>query len=187
MSEESFYKNLMTLDSGIKVCLEQKLYLPALMLIYSGIDTVGWLDSLERDATKESFIKWSDTYLLKVKSLACSAIELYAARCGLLHTFSADSRLSYKGEARRICYAWGKADVHDLQLTNDLTASTQKYVAVHVNELYEAWHLALVAFTDDLENDTTRKDRVFTKASRFFTDMSMEFVRDAIDMLDSGV
>jgi len=45
MSEEKLLKNLMSLMSGIDVCLERNLKGPALTLIYSTIDTAGWLDT----------------------------------------------------------------------------------------------------------------------------------------------
>jgi hypothetical protein len=105
VSEHVLYKNLMLLGEGIETCLERKRIAPALILLYSAIDTSGWLDSAESHATRESFLQWVDRYLLNAKPLTCTALELYAARCGLLHTFTPDSRLSSEGKARRICYA----------------------------------------------------------------------------------
>src|SRR5271155_2141189 len=139
MSDLALYRNLMSLGAGVEQCIKHKLHLPALVLIYSGIDTAGWLDSPERDATKGSFMNWVNNYLLKAKALRCTAIDLYAARCGLLHTFSPDSRLSFEGKARRICYTWGSASVQDMHRTIDLTNSATEFVAVHVDELYEGW------------------------------------------------
>jgi hypothetical protein len=183
MSELVLYKNLMLLGSGVEACLEKKLTGPALILLYSAIDTAGWLDSPEKDATRESFIKWVDDYLLKAKPLGCTSLDLYAARCGLLHTFSPDSRLSFKGKARRICYAWGTASVQDLQRTIDLTNKFTEYVAVHVNDLYEGWRIGLLAFTQDLEDDPTRKTRVYEKTSNFFSELGWETVCKAITKL----
>ncbi len=184
MSEQALNEKLRPLASGIEECLEKRLTQPALILIYSGIDTAGWLDSPERDATRASFVKWIDGYLLKAKPLTCTALDLYAARCGLLHTFSPDSRLSYQAEARRIYYAWGTADVEKLQRTIELTNNTTKYVAVHVTELYEGWCLGLLAFTDDLEKDPARKARVHAKASQFFSELDSGIVQEALDKVD---
>lgn len=50
MTEFPLYKNILLLASGIEACIEKKLNSPALILIYSGIDTVGWLDSAEEFA-----------------------------------------------------------------------------------------------------------------------------------------
>src|SRR5262245_35434158 len=174
----------MLLGSGIETCLEKKLTAPALILLYSGIDTAGWLDSPDRDATRDSFLKWVGNYLLKAKPLACTALELYAARCGLLHTMTPDSRLSFEGKARRICYAWGTASVQHMQRTIDLAGKSNEYVAVHVNELFEAWRLGLLAFSKELDNDPARRARVHAKAAQFFSDLGMDAVRDALAVMD---
>jgi len=88
MSDQKLYENLMSLGRGVDVCLYNKLIGPALTLIYTGIDTVGWLDSNNPCATRDSFMGWTNRYLLSSNRLACTAIDLYAARCGLLHTFT---------------------------------------------------------------------------------------------------
>ena len=184
MSEQALYKNLMMLGAGVEVCLEQKRIAPALILLYSAIDTTGWLDSAERDATRASFLQWVDSYLLKVKPLACTSLDLYAARCGLLHTFTPDSRLSIEGKARRICYAWGTASVQNLQRTIDLMNKSSEIVAVHVNELYEGWRLGLSAFVTELESDLTRKARVYEKAGKFFGELGIDAVESAVRVLE---
>jgi hypothetical protein len=183
MSEQALYKNLMLLGGGIESCLEKKLTAPALILLYSGIDTAGWLDSTEQSATRDSFLKWVENYLLKAKPLACTPLELYAARCGLLHTMTPDSRLSLAGKARRICYAWGTASVQAMQRTIDLTDKSAEYVAVHVNELFEGWRLGLLAFSNELDTDSARSSRVYAKASQFFADLGVDVVHEAINVL----
>ena len=186
MSEPALYKNIMLLGSGMDACIEKKLSAPALILIYSGIDTVGWLASSEHYATKASFMKWVDGYLLKGKPLQCTSLELYAARCGLLHTFTPNSELSSLGKARRIYYAWGTASVRDLQRTIDLTNKTGEYVAVHVNDLCEAWRLGVLQFTEELEKDPDRKSRVYKKAGKFFSELGLDTVREVLTKLDRG-
>ncbi len=186
MSELALYKNLMLLGSGIEDCLDKELSLPALVLLYCAIDTTGWLDSRKSEATRGSFTKWVDHYLLKAKLLGCTSLELYGARCGLLHTFSPDSRLSLKGKARRFCYAWGTASAEDMQRTIDLANKSTELVAVHVNDLYEGWRLGLLAFTQELQNDPGRKSRVCRKAEKFFAEVGLEVVRDALTRLDKG-
>jgi hypothetical protein len=186
MSEPALYKNIMLLGSGIDACIEKKLSAPVLILIYSGIDTAGWLASSEHYATKASFMKWVDAYLLKGKPLQCTSLELYAARCGLLHTFTPNSELSSLGKARRIYYAWGTASVRDLQRTIDLTNKTGEYVAVHVNDLYEAWRLGVLQFTEELDKSPDRKSRVYKKVSKFFSELGLDTVCDVLTKLDKG-
>ena len=185
MSELPLYKSMMLLASGIDACIEKKLNTPALILIYSGIDTTGWLDSGEEFSTRTSFKNWVDAYLLKAKPLRCTSLDLYAARCGLLHTFTPDSQLSSSGKARRIYYAWGTGNVQDLQRTIDYTNKFEEYVAVHVNDLYEALQLGLIRFNEELENDPDRKVRVCKKVDKFFAGFSLEAMSDVLTVIDA--
>jgi hypothetical protein len=186
MSEFKLYKNLLLIGSGIDACIKQNLIGSALILIYSAIDTVGWLDSNEEFATKPSFMNWVDAYLLKMKPLQCTSMELYAARCGLLHTFTPDSQLSSKGKARRICYAWGTGSVQDLQRTIELADKTSEYVAVHVNDLYQTWRLGVLQFTEILDKDPNRKPRVYNKARKFFSEIGIDTISDVVTKFEKG-
>ena len=186
MSEDKLSKHLMSLTAGIDVCLENNLTRSALTLIYSAIDTAGWLDAKEQFANRRTFVCWTEKYLLPAKPLACNAIDLYAARCGLLHTSTPDSKLSIDGKARRLSYAWGTVRVQDLQRLIELTDKGQIYAAVHIDGLYEALRLGLVAFIDDLGNDPTRRERVMAKASKFFSELSVEPVAELITAIDNS-
>ena len=60
----------------------------AMILVYSGIDAFAWLNrpgNIE-DVRRTDFEQWVDTYLLPDSGLNCSSSDLYAARCGLVHS-----------------------------------------------------------------------------------------------------
>ena len=187
MSELSpLYKNILLIASGIENCIEKKVNISVLILIYSAIDTVAWLDSAEEFTTRTSFTKWVDTYLLGAKPLACTSLELYAARCGLLHTLTPDSKLRSEGKARYINYAWGKASVEDLQRSIELIKKTDKYVGLHVNDLYEAWQLGVLRFCEEVEKDSERRARVYKKANQFFAEFGIEIMSDILTIIDEN-
>ena len=100
-----------TLFAAIELCLERKLILPALMLIYAIIDVCGSFERQEPEGTKASFGRWVESYMLKAKPMACSGIDVFGARCGILHTMAAESDLSRRKKANRILYVWGNAKV----------------------------------------------------------------------------
>ena len=184
MSDQKLYENLMLLSRGIDACLNNKLIGPALILIYSAIDTVGWLDSNDQFATRNSFIDWTNRYLLTTNRLSCTAVELYAARCGLLHTFTPNSKLSSDKKARRLCYTWGDARAADLQRTIDLTKTGNEYVSVKVEDLLAAWRDGIVAFNNELASDIPRNTRVVTKARNFFSALGSESITELLDVVD---
>ncbi len=185
MDESPLFKNMMLLASGIDACIEKKAITSALVLIYSAIDTTGWLDSTEAFATRNDFMSWVEKYLLKAKPLRCTSLDLYAARCGLLHTFTPDSQLSSSGQAHVIYYAWGTAKAEDLQRTINLKNKSNELVAVHVDELYQAWKSGLVLFGEDLDKDPERSTRVLTKARKFFSELGVETMSEILSAIDT--
>src|ERR1017187_9539045 len=99
---QTLIKNLDGLDDAVGRCLDARLILPALSLVFAGIDIVA---SLERDAsegTKAAFTKWADRSLPRPKSLPCPSLDLYPAHCEIRHTATAESDLSRTGKARKI-------------------------------------------------------------------------------------
>ncbi len=51
---------------AIGLCLDAKLVIPSQMLLYSGIDTLGWsaIPDTTSDASGKSFRQWADNYML---------------------------------------------------------------------------------------------------------------------------
>jgi hypothetical protein len=165
----------MQLGEGIQACLDKKLYPPALILIYSAIDITSWLASDNPKASvRKRFTTWVNKYLLYAKPLGCTAIELYSARCGIIHTYTAFSKLVEKGKARIITYAWGTAKSSDFQKLIDMTSWTDKAVVLHVEELYEAWRLGLLAFVDELKDDRIKAQAVYERSSNFFDNLAAD-------------
>jgi hypothetical protein len=96
--------NVAALLEAIDLMVEQQRILTALILIYAGIDAIASLERRESDRTgRAGFLRWVDTFLLRDGRLPCTALELYGSRCGILHTFSADSDLSRSGKYAASC------------------------------------------------------------------------------------
>jgi len=187
VSEFALYANLMKLGIGIDACLKEKVYPPALILLYSAIDVAGWLATSKEFASRTSFISWVNTFLLPAKALECSAVDLYAARCGMLHSLTpyAEPR---KGERPRlICYAFGTGRVEDVREAIDCIRGSERYVAAHFDDLYEAWRLGIGRFVEELDEDPERKSRAYAKAKKFFATMSPEVLDQALVQMRSGL
>ena len=101
MSDSVLLHNIANHLRAIHLCLDNHLRMPALILIYSGIDIMA---ALSRPAAAEKvvradYIAWAERYMRCQERLGVSGIELYAARCGVVHTATADSQLSNEGKA----------------------------------------------------------------------------------------
>jgi hypothetical protein len=93
---------LQELEIAIDLCFQERLITPTLALLYSGIDTMAWLgvpDNRE-DVTGNDFTRWADHYLLPDSGLACTSLDLYSSRCGIVHSMTAESR-TIRREMRR--------------------------------------------------------------------------------------
>lgn len=101
--------------------------------------------------------------MLAAKPLAAPRIDLYAARCGVLHTFSADSDLYRRRKARRLLYAWGTASTAKLERTADLLGHGD--ITVHLSDLADAFRGGLARYLTDVSSDPARRDAVLTAAS----------------------
>lgn len=178
---QGFYKNFYSIFESIELCIENKYILPALMLVYSAIDTVGGLERKKGEGTKASFIRFVDGYLLKAKPLGCTALELYGARCGILHAAAAESDLYKKGKVRLVVYAWGTGELEKINKTTKLLERTD-IVAVHVSDLVEAFRNGLADYLDEVFKNEERKKVVESNAEKIFSLMSTTIVDDFLEI-----
>lgn len=178
----AFHQNIKALLDSIEDCLTKRRIIPCLILLYSGMDTISMLESGR--ASRKNFKQWVAKYVLKQGGgLNCTADDLYAARCGILHTFSAESDLSRAGDARRIVYAWGNAEVDSL--ARALTIQNRVDCAIHVRQLVDAFRNGLAEYLEDAAGDENRLRKVFESASFWFTNMSKDRIEMFLTMHDS--
>ena len=161
MNEQNLFTSYSQIISAIDYCISDKLIMPALVLIYSAIDSVSWIASDDEDqSVVERFQTWVNEWMLQKYPLPCTAIELYAARCGILHTLTPYSYSSNNKGVRRISYAWGTSQQKDLDKSIKLT----KYpgiVAVHVNDIVASFKNGFTDYIDALETDECEERTVY--------------------------
>lgn len=171
------------LTTVVRHCFATKHWLPGLILLYSTMDIVASLDRPESkdDMTREDFISWVDEYMRPSTRLQCSAIDLYAARCGLLHTYAPGSKLSRRGKAKEVYYAWGTGTVANLEemakrVKWDIPACT-----IHVDRLVKVFENGFQEFRRAIGADPQRAARVYTRAAKLFGRLSTEEVSKALN------
>lgn len=172
----SFHCRTGQLLKAVALCIKEKLQLPALVLMYSTMDTMGWLYSDDPKAKiNENFKRWVSEYVTDGSQLRCTPDDLWGARCALLHTFTPDSDLSDRGKVRKICYGWGNASISQLHaLIDGMPGAAEKYVGVHVDELFGRLCDGMTRFLDDLDANPELAGRVYEKSDRFYADLSKE-------------
>ena len=88
---------------AFKILHEKELFEHMLVLLYSSIDVLGLLNADENTtkATRATFMGWINEYM-DLSKLNLSAIDIYSARCSVLHTHSTESDLSKNGKVKDI-------------------------------------------------------------------------------------
>ena len=178
---KGLYQNMFAMLKTIDDCLEKRRLMPALVLLYSAIDAVASLERQPEERTRDSFLRWVEVYMLKALPLPCTALELYAARCGMVHSFAAESDLFRKGQVRCIVYAWGTARAEDLQKAADILHKTDS-VSVHVADVINAFRNGLATYLDEVSTDKPREDRIAKQAGVWLINMEKEPIQALLDL-----
>lgn len=132
------------------VCLMQNGFsLPALMLVFTTIDQMAWLSIAGDNETKGAdFIDWVERFMLRNQRAGLERItagDLWGARCGLLHTATAESRSLKNGVAQnRIAYTYGRPTVPQLP---------DGWLHIDVEDLVASLVAGTVWFNEELEAD----------------------------------
>ena len=163
---------------AIDLLVERQYVQSGLVVLYSTIDAAAWLGVTgDGDVTRTDFVSWVEAYLLPGTSLRCTGLELYAARCGVLHSLTAFSRLSREGKVRTIGYARGTASAGRL---NDVAAvlGRSDIVGVHVDDLRGALRIGMQRFLDATALDPDRWSNLRDRAKNLFSHLPI-FAVDA--------
>jgi hypothetical protein len=132
----------------IKECINEKRLYPALMLIYASIDIMGSLSDPDGYALEKHFEDWVKNHLFKEKTFDCDEVDLYCARCGIVHTMRYDSRQSNKTPKTIVYGFYGyDDDVKKVSTSSDI-------VSVYIEDLYEAFVAAYKKYLEELEAST---------------------------------
>jgi len=142
---------------GIEVALEQECLISAVALMHATIDAVSALTRPKEqdDTSRQVFEAWVKRFLLPGSGFEFSASDLYAARCGVLHTSSSESRLEREQGAMPLVYQWSAGPPADQ--AHPLPTGA---VVVRVESLHRAIRHAVALFLKASEAEPDLHDRV---------------------------
>ncbi len=154
----------------IKLCIDNQCERAALQLMYAAIDCLAGLGmpSSETRSSRRHFRAWCEKYLKFNVAEEVTGLEWYAARCGLLHSYSATSDLSAAGDVRLIGYYSGEGPdvIFNPQESTEL-------IMVRLEGLFDAFFKGLDSFVIDLYTDLD-KDLVDKRFKDMFHDLPWE-------------
>ncbi len=145
-------RNLYDLLCAINFCLEKKLIIPGLLLIYFGIDSMVWLSlpKQSKKLTRTAYINWVNEYMKPENTLQCTGEELYNARCTIMTSIVPET-----GNKTNLFYAWGNQDKEALQKILDGKEIPAK--AIHITELFAALDNGIQRFLHEKQENQHRK------------------------------
>ena len=154
------------LDSIEELLLKHRT-LPALILLYSALDSFAWLSNIHNDKSNRArFTSWVDDWIIKNSLLPCSSLELYAARNAILHHQTAESKLTDEGNARRIIYGINDSDVIRLNKIISFRNDGNSYVAVNIWELTQSFKEGINSCYSYIEDNHALKEKVVQKSKK---------------------
>lgn len=144
-----------------------------LTILYSSIDTMAWLAKGDGDVTRHDFVEWVDRYMLIDSTIEATAMDLYAARCSVLHNHAAEAKLTREGKARQIWY-YGRNQKDVLQA--QIAKSGENAVALRTLDLVSAYTFGVDRFMDGLSSsqEIEAVARKLKKVLRFVYDKTMD-------------
>jgi hypothetical protein len=140
-------------------------YMQALVLLYSAIDTLAWVSRSAGDVTRADFCRWVDVYMQPQSRLGCTAEDLYGARCSILHSSAAESKLSREGRVNELWYVTSPHAVTRLEAYVQKVGAQAK--VVYFSSLVAAFADGIMQFSDDLAADPSQHAQCSERLKRW--------------------
>lgn len=139
---------------GARLCFKADAILPALVLAYSFVDQCSFLAFGDADGKRgQTFQEWLDTYMAEdLRLMGVKSIEIWSARCSVLHDAGFESKSTQAGKARWFSYYWGEANRFPDEVINQSSASG-KTVQVNVGRLLASIEEAAKEFVKAIQSD----------------------------------
>lgn len=187
MPTPAFFRNYGQVIGAAHMCLDKDLHMPALVLVFTLIDSFAWAISKKaKKATRETFEAWAQSLVIPNGQLSCTATELYAARCGVLHTLTSKADLHSVKGVRQVVYSWGPTKLDTLQ-KSIAVVNSEGFVGLHINELLEAVKGAIAKTFEAAKNDSQLQSRLQDAALLHFSEMPASSLEKVLQLHSSGL
>ena len=164
-----FYKTYIDIFETIDCCLKENKVNPALILLYSAIDSFSFLTDRENKKSKQAFLDWVTTWMINGHEIDCKAIDIYAARCGLLHRQTSESDLSLKNEAKEFYYVHGLKPIEPLQhALSNLETTRDKVIPIRIEVLVSSFRQGMADCMAEIRKDVDWDKSFRDRADKYF-------------------
>jgi hypothetical protein len=145
----------------IQFNLDNSRFRAVLILTYSAMDAMAFLGmpANQTEVGRKDFIGWASRYICFPGAEQLTGEDLYGARCGLLHTYGSDSKLSRAGQCRRLIYIYGPTSKPVIPYTGSM-ALVMVSIPALVRALFDGIDTFLPQLFSDSEKETLAEERL---------------------------
>ncbi len=158
-------KPLLDIGESLKCCFDNGHYVATLILIYTYIDALASLimSPDKKEVSRQDFIFWVEKYMKTdpSQSYQYKGIDLWGARCGLVHRYSPSSKYSDNGTCKLFAYTTEK----DHKYNPDIDANL---VLISIPRFFRDFIGAIKNFLDDLISNDNLRRRAESRFKDFF-------------------
>ncbi len=152
---------------AIQTCEKKKLVLPALIILFTAIDSAAHLYSNNK-SVKKCFIEWVERFMIKSQEFSFNSLDLYSARCGILHTLTSNSSLVEKGKAKKGIYSLDDSSIDDLVRILGPNYKNEFFI-VKLSELIKLFYKGFLEFFDLILHDNQLQEMVLIKCEKYYS------------------
>ncbi|HTD04443.1 hypothetical protein [Undibacterium sp.] len=151
--------------NDIRWAIDAKRELVAARLLLAAIDVIAGLERpvMQEETTGNDLIVWSDKYLCIAGSkYQLKGLDIWGARCGFLHGYTANARVVRDGRARMLSYV-------DVAAEPVMTESADKgLVLASLDALFKAFVTGVIDTMKRINRDETIASRVNPRLEMVF-------------------
>lgn len=148
---------------SINLLLEKQLFNQALIIMYSAIDTMAWSCRETGDSDRNEFYAWCTRHM-PCDDLGITPLDLYAARCSMLHSNSSHSDSTESGTSLPLLYVIGPGSK---SLQDYAPATAQEWIVVDLEVLLDRFRSATWEFRKRAMLIPTVRDVVSRRIERW--------------------
>lgn len=161
------YKDVIvdSICSDIKKVRDSGVLAGTVILILSAIDAMGYLSMplKQKDVHRNDYIKWVDEYMKtdEEQPYQYRGIDMYGARCGIIHRYGVESSLSEQEKCKVFAYNNGSKHYYN-------PAIDKKLVILSIRRLSNDFFKAIEKFLHAAQTDAALKARIDSRILKLF-------------------
>lgn len=137
----------------------------AIILTLSAIDAMAYLSmpTNKKDVDKTEYIRWVEKYMKtnSIQSYQYRGIDLYGARCGIIHRYGVESNLSENGLCKIFGYHNGSGHIYNSTIKKDM-------VMMSIWRFTQDFFRAVEKFLEDIIRDKELKLKTDSRIKSLF-------------------